>query len=141
MIPFSVFLQGQPSRIMDSNGKTQPFLIVSIVVCLGFEFALPLQSNAYLTERVTFYPASQIVSHNPKPLTFNENTKLLNVHVVLNFTDFGEKLSRSNHSCSLHDGRFFDEILNSVHDFQKTLHRLLSLLGFSNLVEYAMHIC
>ena len=119
---------------MDSNGRTQPLLsgllIVSVVVCLGFKFALSLQSNAYLTERVTFYPASLIVSHNPKPLTFYENTKLLNVHVVLSFTDFGEKLSMSNHSCSLHDGRFFDEILNSVRDFQKTLSRLLSLPGF-----------
>ena len=124
---------------MDSNGRTQPLLsgllIVSVVFYLGIEFALSLQSNAYLTERVTFYPASLMVSHNPKPLTFYKDTKLLKVHVVLNFTDFGEKLSMSNHSCSLHDRRFFDEILNSVHDFQKTLHRLLSLPGFSNLVE------
>ena len=49
--------------------------------------------------------------------------------------DFGERLSISNHSCSLHDGHFFNEILNSVRHFQKTLHRLLSLPGFSNLVE------
>ena len=28
-----------------------------------------------------------------------------------------------NHSCSLHDGRFFDEMLNSVRDFQKTLRK------------------
>ena len=139
MIPFSIFLQGQPSRIMVLNRRTQPLLsgllIVSVVVCLGFEFELPLQSNAYLSERVTFYPASLTVSHNPKPLTFYENTKLLKVHVVLNFTDFGEKLSMSNHSCSLQDGHFFDEILNSVRDFQKTLRRLLLLPGFSNIVE------
>ena len=126
---------------MDSNGRTQPLLvgllIISVIVCLDFELVLSLQSNAYfyLSERVTFYPASLIVSHNPKPLTFYENTKLLNVHIVLNFTDFGKRLSMSNHSCSLHDGRFFNEILNSVRDFQKTLRRLLSLPGFSNLVE------
>ena len=124
---------------MDSNGRTQPLLVVlliiSVIVCLNFELVLSLQSNAYLSERVTFYPASLIVSHNPKPLTFYENTKLLNVHIVLNFTDFDERLSMSNHSCSLHDGRFFNEILNSVRDFQKTLRRFLSLPGFSNLVE------
>ena len=124
---------------MDSNGRTQPLLvgllIISVIVCLDFELVLSLQSNAYLSERVTFYPGSLIVSHNPKPLTFYENTKLLNVHIVLNFTDFGERLSMSNHSCSLHDGRFFNEILNSVRDFQKILRRLLSLPGFSNLVE------
>ena len=124
---------------MDSNGRTQPLLvgllIISVIVCLDFELVLSLQSNAYLSERVTFYPASLIVSHNAKPLTFYENTKLLNVHIVLNFTDFGERLSMSNHSCSLHDGRFFNEILNSFRDFQKTLRRLLSLPGFSNLVE------
>ena len=102
---------------MDSNGKTQPLLvgllIISVIVCLDFELVLSLQSNAYLSERVTFYPASLIVSHNPKPFTFYENTKLLNVHIVLNFIDFGERLSMSNHSCSLHDGRFFNELLNS----------------------------
>ena len=122
---------------MDSNGRTQPLLvgllIISVIVCLDFELVLSLQSNAYLSERVTFYPASLIVSHNPKLLTFYENTKLLNVHIVLNFTDFGERLSMSNHSCLLHDGRFFNEILNSVRDFQKTLRSLLSLPGFSNL--------
>ena len=98
---------------MDSNGRTQPLLagllIISVIVCLDFELVLSLQSNAYLSERVTFYPASLIVSHNSKPLTFYENTKLLNVHIVLNFTDFGERLSMSNHSCSLHGGRFFDD--------------------------------
>ena len=56
---------------MDSNGRTQPllvgFLIISVIVCLDFELVLSLQSNAYLSERVTFYPASLIVSHNPKP--------------------------------------------------------------------------
>ena len=124
---------------MDSNGRTQPLLVVSltisVIVCLGFEFVLSLQSNTYLTQRVTFYPATLIVSHNAKPLTFYENTRLLNVHAVFSFTDFGERLSMSNHSWSLHDGRVFVEILNSVRDFQKTLSRLSSLPGFSNLVE------
>ena len=68
---------------MDSNGRTQPLLvglcIISVIVCLNFELVLSLQSNGYLSERVTFYPASLIVSHNPKPLTFYENKKLLNV--------------------------------------------------------------
>ena len=127
---------------MDSNGRTQPLLvgllIISVIVCLDFELVLSLQSNAYLSERVTFYPASLIVSHNPKPLTFYENTKLLNVHTVFNFTDFGERLSMSNHSCSLHDGRFFNEILNSVRDFQKTLRRLLSLPRFSTSFCWAL---
>ena len=58
---------------MDSNGRTQPLLVslllISVIVCLGFELVLSLQSNAYLTEKVTFYAASLIVSHNPKPLT------------------------------------------------------------------------
>ena len=57
---------------MDSNGRTQPLLvgllIISVIVCLDLELVLSLQSNAYLSERVTFYPASLIVSHNLKPL-------------------------------------------------------------------------
>lgn len=106
----------------------------------GLESVLPLQSKAYLTERVMFHPASPTVSHNSKPLTFHENTTLLKVYAVLNFTDFGERLSMSNRSCSLHDARFFNETLNSIRDFQRTLRRFSSLPGFSDLVECDTHL-
>ena len=89
---------------------------------------------------MTFYPASLIVSHNPKPLTFYENTKLLNVHIGLNFTDFGERLSISNNSCSLHDGRIFNEILNLVLSFKRLCagfyHYQVSLISWN-----AIRIC
>ena len=109
---------------MDSNDRTQPLLVglltISVIICRDVEFVVSIQSNTYLTERVTFCSASLIICHNPKPLTFYENTKLLNVNLVLNFTDLRERLSMPNNSCSLHDGRFFDEVLNSVPNFEKT---------------------
>ena len=41
----------------------------------------------------------------------------------------------SNSSCSVFDSKFFDQVLGSVRSFQKVLRRLLSLPGFSTLVE------
>ena len=32
-----------------------------------------------------------MVSHSPKPLTFYDNTKILNVHTVFNFTNLGKR--------------------------------------------------
>ena len=82
------------------------------------------------TEKITFYPASHMVSHSPKPLTFHDNTKLLNIHAVLNFTDSGTHFSILNDSCSVLRQKFFDDLLDTVRHFQKVTHRLLSLPGF-----------
>ena len=76
-----------------------------------------------------------MVSHSPKPLTFYDNTKLLNIHTVLNFTDFEKHFSMSNNSCSILKQKFFDELLETVRLFQKVARRLLSLPGFSTLIE------
>ena len=93
------------------------------------------QQFSSLTQSVTFYPASLMISHSPKPLTFYDDTKLLNIHTVLNFTGFNKRLFMSNNSCSVFDSKFFDQVLGSVRSFQKVLRRLLSLPGFSTLVE------
>ena len=45
------------------------------------------------------------------------------------------RFTMSNHSCSAFDSEFFSQLLDSVGSFQKVLRRLLSLPGFSILVE------
>lgn len=121
MIPLSVLFY-----IMSiiSNYGLVGLLTISTIVCLDFECILSEQCNAHLIEGVTLYPTSLMVIHNPKPLTFHQNIKLLKVHVVLNFTDFSDRLSMSNPLCSLQDRCFFHETLNSVCDFQETLDGL-----------------
>ena len=120
---------------MEPKGKHRPFSCFHLLV---FFFLLSLVLSQQLdsfTEKITFYPASLMVSHSPKPLTFYDNTKLLNIHTVLNFTDFGKHFSISNNSCSILKQKFFDELLETVRLFQKVARRLLSLPGFSTLFQ------
>ena len=120
---------------MDSSGKPKPFCsVIAIFIFCSMPLSMCQRFDA-LTQKVTFYPASLMVSHSPKPLTFYENTKLLNVHTVLNFTELGKRLIMSNNSCSVFKEKFFDDILETVRRFQKVTRRLLSLPGFSTLVE------
>ena len=121
---------------MDSKGKHQSFfyLLLFFVACFSVNTTLSQQFDS-LTQRVTFYPASLMISHSPKPLTFYDNTKILNIRAVFKFTDLGTHFSMSNNSCSIFKGKFFDELLETVRRFQKVARRLLYLPGFSTLIE------
>ena len=59
-----------------------------------------------------------MVSHRVKPLTFYDNTKILSICTVLNFTDKGVCFSMSNDSGSVFKEKFFDELLDTVCHFQ-----------------------
>ncbi len=123
---------------MDSKGKRQSlcFLLLFFIACfLQLVNATLSQQFDSLTQRVTFYPASLMVSHSPKPLTSYDYTKILSICAVLKFTDLGSHFSMSNNSCSVFKEKFFDELLETVRRFQKVARRLLSLPGFSTLVE------
>ena len=80
---------------MDSNGRTQPFLvgllIISVISCLNVKFVLSQTIIPRLLDRKgDILPAFLLISHNAKPLIISyKNTKLVNVQLVLNFTDFG----------------------------------------------------
>ena len=121
---------------MDSKGKTQSFALllpeVLFLLCLSLRFAAPQQFQQFesFTQKVAFYPASLMISHSSKPLTFYDYTKLLNMYTGLNFTEPCIRFTMSNHSCSAFDSEFFSQLLDSVRSFQKVLRRLLSLPGF-----------
>ena len=76
-----------------------------------------------------------MISHSPKQLTFYAETKLLNVHTVFNFIDLSGSFAMSSKPCSVPLEKFFDQLLLTVHGFQKVVRQLLSLPGFSTLVE------
>ena len=121
---------------MDSITKAQSlfFLAVSIFVSVQIHVVYANKFDS-LTQKVTFYPGSVLISHSPKPLAFYEDTKLLNVHTVFNFTEFGRSFAMNNWSCSPPMGKFYDQLLLTIRSFQKVIRRLLSLPGFSTLVE------
>ena len=123
---------------MDSRPRSQPLR------CLTFVFVqfcvIRAQNFDSLRQRVAFYPAPLMISHSPKPLTFYAETKLLNVHTVFNFTDLSGSFAMSNKSCSVPLEKFFDQLLLTVRGFQRVVRRLLSLPGFSTLVECATYL-
>ena len=118
---------------MDSDVKTQllRYLVTFMIVYVTFSVTHSQKFDS-LTQRVSFYSASLLT----KPLTFYDDTKLVNIHTILNFTQFGRRFSMSNNSsCSQNVGRFFDYLFLTVRRFQKVARWLLSLPGFSVLVE------
>ena len=123
---------------MDPRRKPQPlsFHLVLFIAftCVCFRL-IGCQDFDSFTKRVTFYPASLMISHNPKPLTFYHDTKLLNFHTVLNFTKLAKRFCMSNNSRSIFKERFFHHILETVRHFQKVSCRLLALPGFLTLIE------
>ena len=118
---------------MDSRPRSQPLRCL-ILVFVQFS-VIRSQNFDSLMQRVAFYPAPLMISHSPKPLTFYAETKLLNVHTVFNFTDLSGSFAMSNKFCSVPLEKFFDQLFLTVRGFQKVVRRLLSLPGFSTLVE------
>lgn len=73
-------------HFMDSITKAQSLLFLAVFSFVPIQIhVVYAQKFDSLTQKVTFYPGSLLISHSPKPLTFYEDTKLLNVHTVFNF--------------------------------------------------------
>ena len=120
---------------MDSRPSSQPLRCL-ILVFVFVQFCVILSQNFdSLMQRVAFYPAPLMISRSPKPLTFYAETKLLNLQTVFRFTDLNGSFAMSDKSCSVPLEKFFLQLLLTVRGFQKVVRRLLSLPGFSTLVE------
>ena len=94
---------------MDYKGKPQPYscLLIMLFLCVMVHLSVS-QSFDSLTQKVTFYPTSLMISHSP--LNFYDNTKLLNIHTILKFPDLGASFRMSNSSCSATREKFFDDL-------------------------------
>ena len=85
-------------------------------------------------EVVTFYPSSLFLSHNPRALVFFTETKL--IHLALKFKTVPiVPTPELKVTCSGADNAFLRQLLNSVSTIQRSIRRLLSMPGFSNLIE------
>ena len=83
---------------------------------------------------ITFYPSSLMMSHNVRPLIFYSETKLMHLVTKLKAMPPGPPLEITN-NCSLSHSTFFGRLLDTMHNTQKIMNRLLSLSSFSNLLE------
>ena len=80
---------------MDSGVKTQllRYIVTFMIVYVTFSVA-HLQKFDSLTQRVSFYPASLLIGHSPKPLTFYDDTNLVNIHTILSVDSTTQKLRK-----------------------------------------------
>ena len=83
---------------------------------------------------VTFYPSSLMIAHNSRPLIFYADTHILNLNVKLKTTPFG-KIPTVTIQCSQSQQIFMNMVLSTIRQAHKNIRRLLSLPGFSNLIE------
>ena len=76
-----------------------------------------------------------MLSHNPRPLVFFNDTKLLHVTITLPAIEGGKRVRLLSAKCFAPQSQFFHRIHDSTKNIQKVACRLLSLPGYPNLLE------
>ena len=85
-------------------------------------------------EVVTFYPSSLFLSRSPRALAFFTDTKLVHLAIKLKPVSMGPT-PELKIKCSDADNVFLSKLLESVSNVQRSIRRLLSMPGYSNLIE------
>ena len=83
---------------------------------------------------VTFYPSSLMIAHNLRPLIFYSDTHVLNLNLNLKTTPFGKK-PVVKIECFPAQKSFMNKVLASVRHTHTNIRRMLSMPGFTNLLE------
>ena len=83
---------------------------------------------------ITFYPSSLMIAHNPRPALFYSDTHIFNLKLKLETTSFG-KPPIVKTICSRNQQIFMNQVLKSVRQSHENVRRLLSLPGFTHLLE------
>ena len=86
------------------------------------------------SRRVTFYPESLMISHNPHAIIFYQNTHFLNLFVDLRTPEIGNDFN-INDTCGKDKSNFLHELLEQLRTVQKSMQRLLSSHGYTSLIE------
>lgn len=98
-----------------------PLFTLSFVVVHAQE-----DRNSFFTDydlngkRVTYYPESLMISHNPHPVVFYKNTKLFNLFVDLRAPDMGTKFTINN-TCVEDASKFFNQLLEQIYNSQRAM--------------------
>lgn len=83
---------------------------------------------------VTFYPSSLFLSRSPRALAFFTDTKLLHMSAKLKPVPLGN-VPKLRVTCPGADNTYLPNVLDSVFTVQRSIRRLLSIPGYSNLIE------
>ena len=120
-------------------GLIPPFFVLLIVIFIIPAMPSPTQQFDTAGQKVTFYPASLIITHHARPLIFYSDTKLINVATQLRLLSPSPVPTFQTH-CSPIQTQFLQQIINSVQQIQRMARRLLSLPGFSDLIECDVYL-
>ena len=104
-----------------------------IVTCVSTEPPDPFDFDAS-GKRVTYYPDSLMLSHNPHAVIFYRNTKLLHVYIDLRTPPIGRDFT-INDTCDRTQTTFLQTLLIQLRTIQKSTQRLLSAHGYTSLIE------
>ena len=108
----------------------------ALTLLLATHFSSPLSLDPS-GRTVTYYPASLLISHTPRALVFYNDTKLAHLTVPLKPIDTSYLMTSPNvtTACTPAEHQFFIQLLKSTARLQRVITRLLSLPGYSGLVE------
>ena len=85
-------------------------------------------------KRVTYYPDSLMLFHNPHAVIFYHNTKLLHVYIDLRTPPIGRDFIINN-TCDKTQLTFLQALLLQLLTIHKSTQRLLSTHGYTSLIE------
>ena len=89
--------------------------------------------------RVSYYPESLMLSHNPQAIVFYHDTKLLNLFIDLRVPDIGRDFAINN-TCDDDQSYFLSVLLGQMRNIQKSIQRIQSSHGYTSLIECESYI-
>lgn len=111
-----------------------PLTAVVAFLFLSLANSYPYNNFDPTGELVTFYPSSLFLSRSPRALAFFADAKL--VHLAIKLKPISMvSTPKLNIRCSASDNAFLSKLLDSVSTVQRSIRRLLSMPGYSNLIE------
>lgn len=89
--------------------------------------------------RVSYYPESLMLSHNPQAIVFYHDTKLLNLFIDLRVPDIGRDFVINN-TCDGDQSYFLSALLGQMRNIQKSIQRIQSSHGYTSLIECELNV-
>lgn len=130
-----IFYRFNASLAMRKWNMTSSTIKLLFLCLVLYDCGSNSQQFGSLDQKITFYPTSLVISHSTKPLTFYDDTRMIHISLDLPAISMGKPMAFSNHSCSRLRTDFYNQLLTSMLQVQDTAQRLLSLPGYSTLIE------
>lgn len=142
--------RGNPKKIFwiydfwksSTKSLSKTLLILPLTLFILSTVAVHAQAdrNSFSTDynlngkRVTYYPESLMISHNPLSVVFYKNNKLFDLFVYLRAPDMGTDFTINN-TCNKDASEFLNQLLEQIPAYQKAMQRLLSMHSYTSSIE------